>query len=350
MNADRNYSSEAAPASVPVPRPRAFHSNSTPANPETHCRSGLNSNHYIRTFPEDMDCSRSFPAQADNSRHFPAETNYSRSFQHADQNRHFSAETNTSRSFQPNPAGPGYYSHSRTVFTEPISEMSRTTGHEGLNVNGLLDDIQYRVSASIAADSLGSSGSSASSARSVISDPSARISSHRQYSPKHAHLPANGFMSDSSARIPPHIGHGVMPDSSARIPPHMAHISTRPASSNTSVCSSRSGFSGLSTASSPKLPTGGKLRCRSLRSGEPLPQTAGWFDMTKGFGGSVNALKKALLSGQMQFLAGSQGYFIRSARKSVERRHDVFYLLWQEQEELSPSQEWSGLRNEINQI
>ena len=127
------------------------------------------------------------------------------------------------------------------------------------------------------------------------------------------------------------------------------------ASSNVSVCSSRSsrsGYSGYSASSqpSPSLPSGFKLRCRSLRPGEPLPHGPGWFDMTKSFGGSVNSLKKALLSSKVQFVPNSQGYYLRSARKSIERHRDVFYLLWQEEPEVSPRGEWEGLRSEIKYI
>lgn len=275
MNSDASFCKSEA-ASVPLPHD--YHSNSSTGIAETHC------------------------------------ANYSRV--HA---------TNHSRSYPTSAAGAGYYRNSRTVFNDPIPETSN--GHGMLN--GLLDDIGSRVSASIVSDSLVSSASSASSARSVISDPSQRVGSHSYGPAKHSSYPVSHSPTDS--------------------PTHASTSVPRPASSNASVCSSRSGFSSLSN-SSPTLPSGFKLRCRSLRPGEPLPQGSGWLDMTKGFNGSVNSLKKALLGGRVTFVPNSQGYYLRSSRKSAERQRDVFYLLWREEPEFSPREEWEGLRDDIKYI
>ena len=236
-----------------------------------------------------------------------------------------------SRSFQSN--GPAYYSHQRTVLNNSVPDGSTDRTHEALD--GFLEDIGSRVSVGIVSGSGGSSAgsgtsgaSSASSARSVTSAPQARKGS--QSLKPGVRNPGKIRMPASAARV----AHVVAPSPGASV-------------SGASVCSSRSGFSGCS-ADSPSLPSGYKLRCRSLRAGEPLPQGPGWFDVTKGFCGSVNALKKSLLAGQMQFVADVHGYFIRSTRRSIEQHRDVYYLLWREEPpELRPRGEWEGLRKDI---
>jgi len=252
-----------------------------------------------------------------------------------------------SRSFQSN--GPTYYSHSRTVVSNTIPEASRDNTHEQLN--GFLNDIGSRVSVGIATESLGLSAgsggsagsgtSSSSSARSVISAPQARIGSRLPHPPptkcRSFRQPSKINVHDAAARARPQ-----------KMRPPMKSPGAGSVSS-ASVCSSRSGFSGLS-GESPTLPSGFKLRCRSLRPGEPLPQGPGWFDVTKGFCGSVNALKKSLLAGQMKFVSDVHGYFIRSTRRSIEQHRDVYYLLWREEPELRPRGEWEGLRKDIKYV
>lgn len=249
-----------------------------------------------------------------------------------------------SRSFQSN--GPTYYSHPRTVVGDPIPEASRDTNHEALN--GFLNDIGSRVSAGVMTESSGSSGSgvssgsrtSSNSARSVVSAPQVRMGSRLPHPPPKSRSfrkPSKINMNDASARTGPQ-----------KMRPPLKSPGAGSVSS-ASVCSSRSGFSGLS-GESPTLPSGFKLRCRSLRPGEPLPQGPGWFDVTKGFCGSVNALKKSLLAGQMKFVSDVHGYFIRSTRRSIEQHRDVYYLLWREEPELRPRGEWEGLRKDIKYV
>ena len=250
-----------------------------------------------------------------------------------------------SRSFQSN--GPTYYSHSRAVAGNAIPEASRDTNHAALN--GFLDDIGSRVSVGRAPDSVGSlggsggssgSGASSNSARSVVSAPQVRIGSRLPHPPpkcRSFRKPNKINVKDAAARAGPQKMRPMMKSPGAG------------SVSSASVCSSRSGFSGLS-GESPTLPSGFKLRCRSLRPGEPLPHGPGWFDVTKGFCGSVNALKKSLLAGQMKFVSDVHGYFIRSTRRSIEQHRDVYYLLWREEPELRPRGEWEGLRKDIKYV
>jgi len=285
--------------------PRTCHSNSSRHIPETHCRNSARAN--------PTECSRSFSA-----------------------------------------TGPGYYGgNSRSIYTNPMPHMSRGNVRNSQMLNGLLDEIGARVSPSVVSESAVSSGassaassavSSASSARSVMSDPSARVGARVRY--QRSNMPPPLRVDSSQHPHPPH------PHVSPNVAYDNRQMKSPLVSSNASVCSSRSGFSGYSGSSqpSPSLPSGFKLRCRSLRPGEPLPHGPGWFDMTKNFGGSVNSLKKALLASTVQFVPNSQGYYLRSARKSIERHRDVFYLLWQEEPEVSPRAEWEGLRSQTKYI